>query len=60
MKKGISIHVRMTNMVALSYLMKMRGTKVTINKEIWDSLLLHNIAITAKYIPRVLNVEAGM
>ena len=58
-KKGISIHVRMTNMVAWSYLTKMGGTKVTINKEIWDSLLLHNIAINAEYIPRVLNVEAG-
>ena len=62
-KKGISIQVRMDNMVALSYLMKMRGTQiqelVTTSKEIWNYLLLHKITITVEYLPGVLNVEAN-
>ena len=61
-KKRISIQVRMDNMVALSHLMKMRGTQiqefVTISKKIWNYLLLHKITITVQYLTGVLNVEA--
>ena len=61
-KKGISIQVRVDNMAALSYLMKMRGIQiqelVTISKEIWNYLMLHKITITVEYLPGMLNVEA--
>lgn len=59
--KIISIHARMDNMVALPCLMKMEGTKsqelVTIIKEIWDYLLLHEIKITTKFLTEVSTVE---
>ena len=57
-----SIHLRMDNIVGLSYIVKMGEThnKVLsdIRKEIWDFLLLKEITITVEYLPGVLNQEA--
>ena len=48
--------------MALTYLMKMEGTQnlktVELAKEIWEFLLKWGITITAKYLPRKLNVAA--
>jgi len=49
-----------TNVVALTYLLKMGGTKneemTVLSKEIWEYLLAHKITITAEYLPGKLNV----
>ena len=54
----------MDNIVALSYVVKMGGTRnqllVQISKEIWEYLLEKGIAITAEYLPGALNREADM
>ena len=46
----ISVHIPMDNMTALSYLMKMGGTKnqelTAISKEIWQYLLKQKMTIT--------------
>ena len=61
-RDAISVHIRMDNMAALSYLMKMGGTKnqelTAIRKEIWQYLLKRKITITAEYLPGSMNVEA--
>ena len=57
-----NIHLMIDNKTALSYLVKMGGTKsvqlVEKTKQIWDFLLEKGIMITAEYIPSELNVEA--
>ena len=49
-RDAISVHIRMDNMTALSYLMKMGGTKnqelTAISKEIWQYLLKQKMTIT--------------
>ena len=59
-----TIHIKMDNIVALSYLVNMGGTRnqllVQINKEIWEYLLDKGITITAEYLPGALNREADM
>ena len=54
----------MDNIVALSYLVKMGGTRnqllVQISKEIWEHFLDKEIIITAEYLPGALNKEADM
>ena len=61
-RDAISVHIRMDNMTALSYLMKMGGTKnqelTAISKEIWQYLLKRKITITPEYLPGSMNVEA--
>ena len=58
----ISVHIRMDNLIALSYLMKMGGNKnqelTEISKEIWQYFLKRKITITAEYLPGSMNVEA--
>ena len=50
------------NKAALSYLLKMGGIKnenmTRLSKEIWHYLLNHHMAITAEYLPSVLNTVA--
>ena len=62
-RDAISIYIHMDNMTALSYLMKMVGTKnqklTAINKAIWQYLLKRKITITAEYLPGSMNVEAN-
>ena len=57
-----SIHMMIDNTTALSYLIKMGGTKnihmVEITKRIWEFLLQHRITITAEWIPSHLNKGA--
>ena len=57
-----SIHWRIDNIVALTYLKKMGGTHsralTDLSKQIWEYLLSHKITITVEYLPGVLNVEA--
>lgn len=57
-----SIHIQMDNIMALTYLVKMGGTKnkdmSVLSKEIWDYLLEKGITITAEYLPGKLNVLA--
>ena len=49
-------------MAALSYLLKMRGTKnehmIKLGKEIWHYLLNHSLSVTAEYLPSVLHAVA--
>ena len=60
--KAQSIHIQMDSIVALSYLVKMGGTRnkslTVLSKEIWDYLLSKEITITAEYLAGLLNVEA--
>ena len=60
--KPSSIHMRIDNTSALSYIVKMGGTKnhlmLDISKRIWHYLLLHKITITAEWIPSHLNTIA--
>ena len=57
-----AIHIQVDNMTALSYLLKMGGTKnpdlMQISKEIWEFLFEQGITITAKHLPGNLNCEA--
>ena len=61
-RDAISVHIRMDNMAALSYLMKMGGTKnqelTAISKEIWQYLFKRKITITVEYLPASMNGEA--
>ena len=60
-KKMKAIHFQKDNKAAWSYLLKMGGTKndhIRLIKEIWHYLLNHNMAITAEYLPSVLNIVA--
>ena len=58
------INIKMHNIVALSYLVKMEGTQtqflIQISKEIWEYLLDKGITITAEYLPGASNKEAYM
>lgn len=62
-EKGVSINMRIDNMVIVSFLMKMGrgGTNIRsffyISKEIRDHNILREIMITAEYLPGVLSKE---
>ena len=62
--KAQSIHIQLDSIVALSYLVKMEGTRnkslTVLSKEIWDYLLSKEITITGEYLPGLLNVEADI
>ena len=55
-----SIHLRIDNTTALSYLVKMGGTKCpslnTISKRVWEFLLKRDISLTASWIPSKENI----
>jgi hypothetical protein len=57
-----SIHIRIDNTCALTYLLKMGGTKsktlTEISKRIWDFLLSQEITLTASWISSELNWRA--
>ena len=57
-----SIHLKIDNITALAYIMKMGGTKNTDlikrSKSLWEYLLSWQITLTAEYLPSILNVEA--
>ena len=57
-----AIHMKIDNTTALSYLVKMGGTKnlqmIEITKRIWKFLLQHKITLTAEWIPTDLNEAA--
>ena len=61
-KRVKAIHFQIHKKATLSYLLKMEGTKNEnmnrLSKEIWHYLLNHNMAITAEYLPSVLNTVA--
>ena len=60
--KQKAIYLQVNNMVALTYLLKMRGTQnlklILLAKEIWNHLLQCRITLTAEYLPSKLNVTA--
>ena len=60
--KHKAIHLQVDNMVALTYLLNMGGTKnlklVQLAKEIWNHLLQCGITFIAEYLPSKLNVTA--
>ena len=60
--KPASVHMRIDNTSALSYIVKMGGTQslpmLTVAKRIWQYLLEHEITITAEWIPSHLNTIA--
>ena len=63
MWKILAIRIQVDNMTALSYLLKMGGTKnpdlmQQISKEIWEFLLRQGITITTKHLPGNLNCKA--
>ena len=62
MWKMLAIHIQVDNTTALSYLLKMGGTKnpdlMQISKEIWEFLFGQGITITAKHLPGNLNCKA--
>ena len=62
MKKVKSLHIEIDNMTALTYLVKMGGTKskilTDIAKRIWSHLNLMQVTLTASWIPSHLNVRA--
>ena len=57
-----SIHMKIDNTTALSYLIKMGGTKnvqmIEITKRIWEFLLPRKITLTAEWIPSHMNDAA--
>ena len=61
-REAKSIHLRIDNFVALTYLVKMGGTKsphlCAISQRIWEFLLAQGVSLTASWIPSELNVEA--
>ena len=54
-----SIHLRVDNLTALSYLLNMGGTQseqlIKISKQILSYLLEKQICLTAKYVPSIDN-----
>ena len=62
MWKLSAIHIQVDNMTALTYLLKMGGTKnpelMQISKEVWGFLLGQGITITAEHLPGNLNCKA--
>lgn len=61
-KDAISVHIHVGNLIALSYLIKMWGLKsqelAGTGKVIWKYLLKRKNAITVKYLPGSVAVEA--
>ena len=61
-KKDLAVHVQMDNQAALTYLVKMGGTRnllmIQEAKEIWEFCLANQITLTAEYLPRTLNTMA--
>ena len=61
-KSVTAIHLQIDNMTALSYLVKMGETRspelLQVAKEIWGYLLGNGIAVTAEYLPSILNIQA--
>ena len=59
-----SLHLWIDNQVALTYLMKMGGTKsetlTKISKSIWEFLLDKGITLTASWIPSKMNWRADL
>ena len=59
-----SIHIEMDNIVALTYLKKMGGTKnqkmTILSKEIWEMLISKQIMINVEYLPSSLNKVADL
>ena len=57
-----SIHLRVDNMTALSYLLNMGGIHsgqlIKISKQIWSYLLEKPICLTAEYVPSIDNYLA--
>ena len=61
-QSNIAIHLQIDNKTVLSYVLKMGGTHnrelLHISKSIWSYLLSKQIAMSAEYLPRALNVHA--
>ena len=59
-----SIHIQMDNIVALTYLKRMGGSKnqkmTILSKEIWEILISKQIMITVEYLTSSLNKVAGL
>ena len=59
---NLTIHIRMDNKVAVSYLFKMGRTEspelLKTSKSIWYYVMSHRIIITANYSPSKVNVQA--
>ena len=57
-----AIHIQIDNMMALTYLLKIGGSKnpelIQVSKEILGFLLGQGITITAEHLPRNLNCKA--
>ena len=62
--KDESIRIQTDSNVALSYLVKIGGTRnkslTVLSKKIWDYFLNKEITITAEYLPGLLIVEADI
>ena len=62
-KRLKAIHFQIDNKAALSYFLKMGGTKnenmIRLSKEIWHYLVNHNMATTAEDLPSVMNTVAN-
>ena len=60
--KPNSIHMKIDNMTALSYIIKMGGKNNQqmnkISKQIWEFMMSRKCKLTAEYIPSKLNIEA--
>ena len=58
------LHIQMKNIVALTYFLKMEGTKnlqmVYLSKQIWKLLLRKKVTVTAEYLPSALNKHADI
>ena len=59
-----SLHIQMSNIVGLTYFLKMRSTKnlqmVCLSQQIWELLLREKVTVTAEYLPSVLNKHADI
>ena len=57
-----NVHLMLDNKTALTYLIKMGGTKnkalTEISKSLWDYLLSRETILTTEYLPSKLNIEA--
>ena len=57
-----SMHLKIDNITALSYIIKMGGKKNQqmnqMSKQIWEFLMKNKCTLTAEYIPSALNIEA--
>ena len=59
-----SLHVKMDNIVALTYLLKMGGAKnlqmVCLSRQIWEMLLRKKVTVTTEYLPSRLSKHADI